>query len=1058
MNQDEASASLQQLFQQRPHGATTLAAFQFQLLYSLDRFLDLVSDENQITGIRFEGIDDVDVWRENSRTFIQVKSSKNIQSWSWLEKILDKFAEVYRLDKTAHFQIITNFEFAGDLKSLYLFTVGSETTLPTKLTRRLSSIRERLDLTQSEVEDLLKRISFEITDQTSLMASIRQKLISRFDIHTGNEKLYFLALSAKVDDLASRRSTCCAEDLHGIVLEIKDWISAGATNPAVERGWIEPLQFKSELKGNELDYYEGKGARPAHILAGLDAERPKWIEEINNSLSARPICIICSSSGQGKSTLLYRYAYTYFGQHTVFVLKTLRDFNEIAPLRRYLESRLKLGLPVLVLINDLNERVKLWHELARDLADQSISFLIASREENWFRYSGNLHNLQWKIVRPELSFEEAKEIYIQFEQQARIATNVKSPSWAYEKVSDKKLLIEYVYLLTHGEMLSERLVDQIATIHSLREDTAKLDILRLTSLAQVFDVRISVDEIFASTDFQSDPQQTVNSLIGEYVEKTADGNIEGLHYVRSEHLVGILHDPLPVNRTVLKLLDLVSDDDLPVLARSAYSYPDVQYGDLSLIKGLCDRARHNIKLILQIARALFRADEHRYLKANKVVLDKFNALFGSSALATYFANANMPAKDEFDLLESMRSTNLVTDDDLDQMRAVIQEMPKRLVQQRFADAFIQEAIQTLKPSDIAKDLSAVRKLTVWTSYHNLTFNVLDLFLQSEDWQDYVFALPIGEAAELMFLMWQRSRANYREFVTQSWAQIVNQYRTETNTLQVTEKDDEIRIEFAVNETREIHESQTKSRLKTLMQLFPHYESYSSQGLYPITPIDRLPIDNSQKKLTKDAMYKDIAEINSMYILELKVLFNPDTLFDWLHYWHELREAIQDFVNALIERHESILRGKGATELEPVLDYLSPLLCEKPRTPTMIKTRFAEQCKNLNEWRKSISSFVHSYLNNRAVRLDCLYLHNLFVAYGQLQDMQAAFELIVHSGARTYEPKIKAEEERKSYRHLYDLFSFWLSVPSNRILPPGVKPSSAVSAWKNLRDVNSNLDW
>ena len=200
MNQDEVSASLEQLFQQRPHGATTLAGFQFQLLYSLDRFLDLVSDENPITGIRFEGIEDVDVWRENSRTFIQVKSSKNKKGWSWLneEKILDKFSKVYRLDKAAHFKIVTNVEFTGDLKSLYHFTEEDERSLPAKLTRRLSSIRERLNLTQSEMDNLLKNISFEIIDRTSLIASILQKLISRFEIHTGNENLFFRVLSSKV--------------------------------------------------------------------------------------------------------------------------------------------------------------------------------------------------------------------------------------------------------------------------------------------------------------------------------------------------------------------------------------------------------------------------------------------------------------------------------------------------------------------------------------------------------------------------------------------------------------------------------------------------------------------------------------------------------------------------------------------------------------------------------------------------------------------------------------------------------------------------------------------
>lgn len=35
---------------------------------------------------------------------------------------------------------------------------------------------------------------------------------------------------------------------------------------------------------------------------------------------------------------------------------------------------------------------------------------------------------------------------------------------AWEKIADKKLLIEYVYLLTHGEMIAERISAQMNEI------------------------------------------------------------------------------------------------------------------------------------------------------------------------------------------------------------------------------------------------------------------------------------------------------------------------------------------------------------------------------------------------------------------------------------------------------------------------------------------------------------------------------------------------------------------------------------------------------------------
>ena len=908
------------------------------------------------------------------------------------------------------------------------------------------------------MEDLVRQISFEIADRTSLIASIEEKLISQFEIHTGNEELYLLALYSRVEDLASRRIICQVEDLHRMVLEIKDGISAGTVNPAVRFGWIEPLDFKPDPHGHEEDYYLGKGARPAHILANVDAQRPEWIKAIHDSLSDTPVCIVRSSSGQGKSTLLYRYAYTYFDHHTTFLLSKVQDPNEIAPLERYIHSRLQLGLPVLVLVDDLNERVNLWHELVRRLAGYPVRFLIASREENWFRYFGNLHNLRWKTVKPELSIQEAEDIFRQVERQGRIASNVKSAAWAYDKVATKKLLIEFVFLITQGQMLSERLEDQIATIERLGEDPVKLTILRLASLAQVLDVRISAAGTLAATDFGSDPQQTVKSLVGEYVELTEDGYLEGLHFVRSEHLVSILHDPLPINSSVLKLFELVADDDLPILVRSAIPHPALQHLDPLLLSSLTSRTAHDIALTLEVVRGIFRADEIRYLRENRAIIDEFINRYGSPALVTLFVSANMPAVDEFDLFEAMTSTNHIPEDRLAEMKAAVQLMPSRDANKRVAVRYLKEATLQLTPASLAVDLSAVRTLLIWTRYFEIPFKALSELFREDEWQQSVFVKPIEESADLMYLLWKECPRKYKEFAGMQLHKIIDLYRRETDTLLVNMRDDDIYVEFVVDETCEIHDTQTLPRLRVLMRLLPHFESYRSQGLYPVSLMDRVEFDDSQTNLTKEVLLKDIVEQNSLYVDELEVLVNPDSLYDWLHYWHELRKALLAFVEALIERHESMLMGKSATALEHVLDLLFPLLQQRAEIPSRFKKVFAEQVKHIHEWRTCASNFVHTYRNNRALREDRLYLQNLFQAWGQIGSMQKAFEFILHSGASSYQAEINIAYERKLYRYLYDLFSFWLSVPPNRVLSRGTKPRSAVSAYKKSqrRELKSKL--
>jgi HrpA-like RNA helicase len=80
--------------------------------------------------------------------------------------------------------------------------------------------------------------------------------------------------------------------------------------------FIEPLSF--ERAEMTADYYDAKDARPGHIAAGLDAPRPQWQRDIDEKLQHVQVCIVKAPSGQGKSTLLYRYALEHLVPNTIF--------------------------------------------------------------------------------------------------------------------------------------------------------------------------------------------------------------------------------------------------------------------------------------------------------------------------------------------------------------------------------------------------------------------------------------------------------------------------------------------------------------------------------------------------------------------------------------------------------------------------------------------------------------------------------------------------------------------------------------------------------------------
>jgi hypothetical protein len=469
--------TIDELLQSRFGGARNIRGVRFQLLYSLWRAFDLYGDP-PISEIRFEGLEDVDLkGLIVGNLHIQVKSSQSAQGWSWLKRkrIFDHFVEVHLIDRQARFAIVTNFDFQGQLKDLQRFCSGQMTQLPPSLRNKLSDVARRGGLNQSALIQFLRNISFERVSEQELLDRLQTALIRNFDLNAGNESLYLSRLLECTITWAAARATIQKRDLETEKLRVEDWIGLGIANPAVHDRLIQPLTFVDEQSTG--DYYEGKKARPGHILAALDAPRPKWQQEIEDKLKRVRVCIIKASSGQGKSTLLYRYAFDHFVPDAVYKLRACAKEEHVGSIVDYLHNRLILGLPLLVLIDNLSYSTRLWHEVAAELAGNDIRFLVTAREEDWYRYGLGMSGFLWDFVEPSLSLDEAQDIFRYFRQRNRVATNVPSAGWAYEHVADKRLLIEFVYLITHGQMLAERIEEQIKTIVEQKEDPAKLEVV-----------------------------------------------------------------------------------------------------------------------------------------------------------------------------------------------------------------------------------------------------------------------------------------------------------------------------------------------------------------------------------------------------------------------------------------------------------------------------------------------------------------------------------------------------------------------------------------------------
>lgn len=144
------------------------------------------------------------------------------------------------------------------------------------------------------------------------------------------------------------------------------------------------------------------------------------------------------------------------------------DIKELGNIVQYFKSRIQLGEKLLILIDNLDSHLSKWNHLAQLLQSElpcHYKLLVTSRESDWYNYSGDLSNIHsLKVIKPTLNEQDAVEIFKLFKSAHRLHPSISTWQSAWGKIAERKLLIEYVYLLTHGEMLAERITSQISEI------------------------------------------------------------------------------------------------------------------------------------------------------------------------------------------------------------------------------------------------------------------------------------------------------------------------------------------------------------------------------------------------------------------------------------------------------------------------------------------------------------------------------------------------------------------------------------------------------------------
>ena len=381
---------------------------------------------------------------------------------------------------------------------------------------------------------------------------------------------------------------------------------------------LDEFQLTGDHEQLEKEYLQGVSAHPAHIRNNFDFKRNYWMEEIQGIINSKGVAILKGVSGQGKTTLCYRYLIDTYPEGCVFCVRTIANEIQAQNLVSALDGLGKHNAHLIIYI-DVQPGETLWAFLLQELQARGLSIpvLISIRDEDYNRTPISGKAIQYGVVELKLSKEEAAHIYSSY-------TEAKPHA-------EHRPLIEFAYLLTNNQTLAQRLQEQIDALLQEGISDDWLELLQLVCYAGRLGCAVNLKDVKKEIQC-STMHAAVRRLKDEYLIRVVDENtIEALHPVRAKIVFDALCDQIYTEsrEVVFKALSCISSQNVRVVlldyfSNQQYDIKDVQR--LSQIK-FCDWVGY-----ANAIKSMLWLDAKRYVESNMTFISSLVAERGKGWL------------------------------------------------------------------------------------------------------------------------------------------------------------------------------------------------------------------------------------------------------------------------------------------------------------------------------------------------------------------------------------------------------------------------------------------
>ncbi len=966
-----AKANIAELQESRDGGEIALLGFTYQYLYSC--YLMLTQMDNTTT-FYLEGVEDIDFIRclgaSDSTVHIQLKYSSVKQDASFLKDVLKNFLEAYLIDKHRNFKLVYDFSIAkGHFSNLIDGTVDEPTFLYWyNIVTKIKNDNSHWNWSDFSFSDFLSKLSFENKIKDSLEREIEAVLIETYDIVTDNIKLFANSIKYFCLETMTQRKGICKSDLDNLIQSVKDDIAKGAFNPAL--GWIKKIDYTPSASGTDVSYYEGKKATPQDIANCLPVRRSQLEQLVLKSISKNAVTVIKASSGQGKTTMALQTCFTLLNEYTIYQLRWCSDAKELDNIVRFFKARIRLGEKPIILLDNLDAQLSEWNRLVQLFQEDICShykFLITAREIDWYNYGNDISNIKsMEVIKLTLGEADALEIFNVLQGAKKIHPTVNTWRKAWEQVSDRRLLIEYVYLLTHGEMLSDRISHQISQIGSSINGNIKCELLRLVCFADICGVRLSLRHLIAdfTPKISCDISELLKSIENEFLIKvdSASKYIEGLHPVRSKHIVTSLHEFYEIDDTALQVLCMCERNYFPKLFSCLPLYITSKNEFYTkVVDALWNPT--DLGSYTQGLRGLFSGSVMLYYREQKAAFDDANIHGGLFLLSSELSP--FTKVDEFDVsistLDSIQKT-LPDNKNIKYLCELRDRIPKYVLSETDIHCFSEKLFFKLRGNKLfetIEDISSYSDIMYWIYNIDNQFNLSGEICLKNLWKNNVM-VSYDALARIFYTCFCGNEKEYRTFVGEYIDDILQYLKEKTNSLRVylSEDSNEIHVEYILLASSiKNANSESVSRLTSICRTLPIFNVYCADALKPtINMLEgyKVPDDAHKNIPVRNIVITFHQEFNLLWNKTLMSNYECDTILEWMEHWFSVRKNICIMLDKSSACVYHLLGKKKLGSLATEVDTLR----ETIRRDTICELMFPHEDRPFEEKSALPKGFIH----------------------------------------------------------------------------------------------------